>query len=161
MAKSKSVEIEPDGWSRFERAVDVVAKSPPQHRTKRTPNNPIRQIANAIKRAAEIVIALNDPKWCELIVAFFHDDSSECEKSAQITSTAVFADKVGELVGFHLHLEDSMSLAPMLNAIRMAIQPRRIGGRQLIMHDTQNSCIHNKTRKHKNLSLARKKYIQY
>jgi hypothetical protein len=32
MAKSKSVEIEPDAWSRFERAVDVVAKSPPQHR---------------------------------------------------------------------------------------------------------------------------------
>jgi len=23
-----------DAWSRFERAVDVVAKSPPQHRTK-------------------------------------------------------------------------------------------------------------------------------
>jgi hypothetical protein len=24
----------PDAWSRFERAVDVVAKSPPQHRAK-------------------------------------------------------------------------------------------------------------------------------
>jgi hypothetical protein len=24
----------PDAWQRFERAVDVVAKSPPQHRTK-------------------------------------------------------------------------------------------------------------------------------
>jgi hypothetical protein len=25
--------LHPDAWSRFERAVDVVAKSPPQHRT--------------------------------------------------------------------------------------------------------------------------------
>jgi len=37
MAKSpasKDVELAPDAWSRFERAVDVVAKSPPQHREK-------------------------------------------------------------------------------------------------------------------------------
>jgi len=27
-------ELHPDAWARFERAVDVVAKSPPQHRTK-------------------------------------------------------------------------------------------------------------------------------
>jgi hypothetical protein len=31
---TKEPEFEPDAWSRFERAVDVVAKSPPQHRTK-------------------------------------------------------------------------------------------------------------------------------
>ncbi len=30
----KAKEIYDDAWSRFERAVDVVAKSPPQHRTK-------------------------------------------------------------------------------------------------------------------------------
>jgi hypothetical protein len=37
MAKSvskKDLEFHPDAWERFERAVDVVAKSPPQHRTK-------------------------------------------------------------------------------------------------------------------------------
>jgi hypothetical protein len=28
------IEFEPDAWERFERAVAVVAKSPPQHRTK-------------------------------------------------------------------------------------------------------------------------------
>lgn len=28
----KEVEFEPDAWERFERAVKVVAKSPPQHR---------------------------------------------------------------------------------------------------------------------------------
>jgi len=30
--KTDSVELEPDAWERFERAVKVVAKSPPQHR---------------------------------------------------------------------------------------------------------------------------------
>jgi len=30
----KEIELEPDAWQRFERAVDVVSKSPPQHRTK-------------------------------------------------------------------------------------------------------------------------------
>jgi hypothetical protein len=32
--KSKEIEFQPDAWQRFERAVDVVAKSPPQHREK-------------------------------------------------------------------------------------------------------------------------------
>jgi hypothetical protein len=32
--RKKDLEFEPDAWHRFERAVDVVAKSPPQHRTK-------------------------------------------------------------------------------------------------------------------------------
>jgi hypothetical protein len=36
MAKLKTeVELHPDAWARFERAVDIVAKSPPQHRTKK------------------------------------------------------------------------------------------------------------------------------
>ncbi len=30
--KPEKVEFEPDAWSRFERAVGVVVKSPPQHR---------------------------------------------------------------------------------------------------------------------------------
>lgn len=37
MAKKLSeekIEMEPDAWERFERAVGVVAKSPPQHRQK-------------------------------------------------------------------------------------------------------------------------------
>jgi hypothetical protein len=33
--KDKIEEFEPDAWERFGRAVDIVAKSPPQHRTKR------------------------------------------------------------------------------------------------------------------------------
>jgi hypothetical protein len=32
--QKKVPEFHPDAWARFERAVDVVAKSPPQHRTK-------------------------------------------------------------------------------------------------------------------------------
>jgi hypothetical protein len=34
--KSTDIEFEPDAWERFERAVKIVAKSPPQHRTKKT-----------------------------------------------------------------------------------------------------------------------------
>lgn len=32
--KTEKLEFEPDAWERFERAVAVVAKSPPQHRVK-------------------------------------------------------------------------------------------------------------------------------
>jgi hypothetical protein len=28
------IELEPDAWQRFDRAVDTVAKAPPQHREK-------------------------------------------------------------------------------------------------------------------------------
>jgi hypothetical protein len=31
------IEFAPDAWERFERAVDLVAKSPPQHRVKTVP----------------------------------------------------------------------------------------------------------------------------
>jgi hypothetical protein len=34
-SKEKEIELEPDAWERFERALDVVAKSPPQHRVKK------------------------------------------------------------------------------------------------------------------------------
>jgi hypothetical protein len=33
-SKDDVAELHSNAWSRFERAVDVVAKSPPQHRTK-------------------------------------------------------------------------------------------------------------------------------
>lgn len=32
---AQKLELEPDAWERFERAVKVVAKSPPQHRVKK------------------------------------------------------------------------------------------------------------------------------
>jgi hypothetical protein len=34
---AKDIELHPDAWERFERAAGVVAKSPPQHRTKDKP----------------------------------------------------------------------------------------------------------------------------
>jgi hypothetical protein len=36
--KEKEPELEPDAWRRFERAVDIVAKSPPQHKVKKEDN---------------------------------------------------------------------------------------------------------------------------
>jgi hypothetical protein len=32
--KATEIELHPDAWERFERAADVVVKSPPQHRVK-------------------------------------------------------------------------------------------------------------------------------
>jgi hypothetical protein len=34
--RAEEVELHSDAWKRFERAVDVVAKSPPQHRKSKT-----------------------------------------------------------------------------------------------------------------------------
>ncbi len=38
-SKAEEIELHPDAWERFERAVDTVAKSPPQHRTAKKPGN--------------------------------------------------------------------------------------------------------------------------
>jgi hypothetical protein len=40
MIKKPESEIHSDAWSRFERAVDVVAKSPPQHRKPKPTDHP-------------------------------------------------------------------------------------------------------------------------
>ena len=51
--KSESIELEPDAWARFERAVDVVMKSPPQHRSaadKPKPKRKARKSNGAQKR---------------------------------------------------------------------------------------------------------------
>jgi len=45
----KKVEEYPDAWSRFERAVDVVAKSPPQHRVKEKPAKKSKRRASSSK----------------------------------------------------------------------------------------------------------------
>jgi hypothetical protein len=48
MAKaSRSIELQPDAWERFERAVNVVAKSPPLHRKK-------QKSAAGVEKAARI-----------------------------------------------------------------------------------------------------------
>jgi hypothetical protein len=31
-SKAEEIELHPDGWQRFERAMSVVVKAPPQHR---------------------------------------------------------------------------------------------------------------------------------
>jgi hypothetical protein len=46
--KKKKVEFEPDAWARFERAVDVVAKSQPQHRVKSLRRSKKRKTKKAI-----------------------------------------------------------------------------------------------------------------
>jgi hypothetical protein len=51
--KKSEVELVADAWPRFERAVDVVAKSPPQHRAaKGKPKQKRRKSPSRQKRAA-------------------------------------------------------------------------------------------------------------
>jgi hypothetical protein len=45
----KEIELEPDAWERFERAVKVVAKSPPQHRSSKAKRKSGKTPANAAK----------------------------------------------------------------------------------------------------------------
>jgi hypothetical protein len=33
--EKKEIELHPDAWERFERAVDIVRKSPPQHKVQK------------------------------------------------------------------------------------------------------------------------------
>jgi hypothetical protein len=50
--KNKTIEIEADAWQRFERAVDVVAKTPPQHRTSRAKPKPKPRKRKGAKKSA-------------------------------------------------------------------------------------------------------------
>jgi hypothetical protein len=51
--KAKEVELEPDAWQRFERAVTVVAKSPPQHRKAKPSRAKSPRKRKAVKKAAQ------------------------------------------------------------------------------------------------------------
>jgi hypothetical protein len=55
MAKqpSKEIELHPDAWARFERAAEVVGKSPPQHKpAKKTEKRLKTKAGNAKKRGS-------------------------------------------------------------------------------------------------------------
>jgi hypothetical protein len=52
MAKSdqkKEIELHPDAWQRFERAANVVAKSPPQHRATKVKRKPRRKKTKSVR----------------------------------------------------------------------------------------------------------------
>jgi hypothetical protein len=51
MTKRSSEELHQDAWQRFERAADVVAKSPPQHRIKPKPKKRRRASSSKPKSA--------------------------------------------------------------------------------------------------------------
>jgi hypothetical protein len=48
------VDLHPDAWARFERAVNVVAKSPPQHRVK--PKSRRKKRAARLKKGAPSLV---------------------------------------------------------------------------------------------------------
>ena len=47
--RKKEIEVQPGAWERFERAVDVVAKSPPQHRTKGEKSHKKKEPSGALR----------------------------------------------------------------------------------------------------------------
>jgi hypothetical protein len=55
MAKSppKEIELHSDAWERFERAADVVAKSPPQHRVAKKTKSAKKSLPKAPKNKSK------------------------------------------------------------------------------------------------------------
>jgi hypothetical protein len=45
--ESRKIELHPDGWQRFERAMSVVVKAPPQHRKAKPKRKPSKKNARA------------------------------------------------------------------------------------------------------------------
>jgi hypothetical protein len=50
---TKDVELHPDAWQRFERAAEVVAKTPPQHRVKPTAKKDPRPVKKSTNKRAK------------------------------------------------------------------------------------------------------------
>jgi hypothetical protein len=51
--QNKEVELHPDAWARFERAAEVVAKSPPQHRVAKKKKAAAKRPKPKVKKKAE------------------------------------------------------------------------------------------------------------
>jgi hypothetical protein len=51
--KVPEVEFHPDAWERFERAIDVAAKAPPQHRVTKKAKKTAKKPKNAKKRKSD------------------------------------------------------------------------------------------------------------
>ena len=54
--RNQQTELHSDAWSRFERAVDVVAKSPPQHKTKSKKKKENKNKTNPTDTARRLIV---------------------------------------------------------------------------------------------------------
>jgi hypothetical protein len=94
------------------------------------------KIDYAVKCAANVTVELDDPEWCELVFVTFGDDLSIYVEPIKIGAVAARVKVRGEVARLYLHMDDFMSLAPMLHAIRMALEPFVMGnGREFVAHD--------------------------
>jgi len=105
------------------------------------PTEIVQKIAYAIRCAADVTIRLGDPEWCELVFATFSNRLSESVETIHIGAMPARAKILGEVVRIHLHLNDFMSIAVIRNAIRMAIEPLLVRGRQLMVHDSLEGLV--------------------
>jgi hypothetical protein len=105
------------------------------------PNEIAQKIAYTVRCAADLTIRFGDPKWCELVFATLPDQLSEGIKVVHIGAMSARVKMRGEVVRLHLHLNDSVSVAIIRDAIRMALEPFVVRGRQLIVHDALEGLV--------------------
>ncbi len=101
----------------------------------------VQEIADTIKCAADVAMRLGDPVWCELVFVSFPDQFGEGIETVHIGAMAARAKVRGEVVRLHLHLNDLASLTIIRNAIRVALEPLVVSGRQFIVHDTAEGVV--------------------
>jgi hypothetical protein len=95
-----------------------------------------QKIAYAVRCAADVAIRLADPEWCELIFVSFGDELGEVPETLQIGAMAARVKVRGEVARLYLHIDDPVSFTIMRDAIRVALKPFLMGGRQFVVHDS-------------------------
>lgn len=101
----------------------------------------VKNMARAVRGAAEFNITRDAAKWCELISATLSNKVGEIEQTLTISSTGVLTKKRGEIVRFYLNVNDPSGFTPICNAIQMALIPFVVCGRQLVVHDAAEGFI--------------------
>jgi hypothetical protein len=95
----------------------------------------VKKISYAVKCGADVSMRLNDPEWCELVFATLSERIGEDVESVQIGAIAARKRVPFEVVRLYLYLNDIVSIPPIRDALRLALEPFIVGGRQLIVHD--------------------------
>lgn len=94
-----------------------------------------QKIAYAMKCAAGFSIKDDNPEWCELVFATFPNDFGESIEVVHIGAMPARVKIRGEIVRLYLYLNNLVSLTVMRDAIRVALDPFVVGGRQFVVHD--------------------------
>jgi hypothetical protein len=94
-----------------------------------------QKIAYAMQVAVGFSIKQDNPEWCELLSVSFPDAFSENVEPVKIIAMPARAKVRDEVARLYIHPNDLVSIAPMRDAVRLALEPFVVGGRQLAMQD--------------------------